>query len=633
MKRSVGTVDEVGDKAGPGFGSDEKTNERSSHSLPPHHHRHPPRANKIRLLLHAVDGCVPFLNPSQLETHFPPPSTSSSTSSPNNVIDSDANCNDDDDDLLWIGLSVRDTCVVPMFDDCSDAEQNGSNTTNTNSSSNDTRKKNKKNKKPQKASSKAAKKEDDKKKKARGYTFASNIQPDPWLLPYTRVTVPFFLEDDFVTVKKKETATTKNNNNNNNDKYCQVWTPHGRQKLTPDLYTKSSKSLQSHFTVPLYDWIPSSMYTSVDDDDDGNNNDDEEENNNNNKKITTMIRKNDKERQKIEQTIERTIARNQQWFSHIHDKWTDSVSCFTAQEKDEKDAKRTTTLWSPILLPPIRNQNNSSNGGNGDVVVVVDDDDYDRNRKMNFLLQQEASLPPYDCCTKDSGTEDGNGNDSVVSGVAFIGQWAPGIIPNYFESPFSSSSSSLMTNSMSNSNLLPRWRAVLSTSSLSQIIGIASEGYINVIGTSLPTLWARDKKALGFNLSPLLMERINNKDNRGTTTTTSSKRMKLSVNIDNDSNVNLDCDGCMDMSDKMYQRDTSPLVVGCQCMVCSRTRFSRAYVHHLVCAKELLAEILIFAHNLHHLLELIRAYNLTDGDLEKKEELSSFLRKQLRIDV
>ena len=637
MERTGGPVDKVGDIAEPRLGSDDNNNnkKRSSHSRP-----RPPPADKIRLLLHAVDGCVPFLNPSQLERHFPPPpppSTLSSTasSSQNNVID------DDDNDVLWIGLSVRDTCVVPVFDDGTDTEQqHDSNTSNTNDDG--TKKKNQKNKKQQKASSKATK-EDDKKKKARGYTFACNIQPDPWLLPYTRVTVPLFLEeedDDFVKNKKKAiTTTTTNttkNNNNNNDQYCQVWTPHGRQKLTPESYTKSSKSLHSHFTVPLYDWIPptsssssSSMYnTSVDD----NNKleDNVEDNNNNKMKMMRKKKKNDKQKQKIEKTIERTISRNQQWFSHIHDEWADSsVSCSTTKEKkdddeeeeEEEDVKRATTLWSPILLPPLGNQNSNNNNNNAD-----DDDDDDRNKKLNFLLQQDASLPSYDSCTKDPNNKDRNEIGSVVSGVAFIGSWTSGIIPCYFDSSCCSSSST------SSSNLLPRWRAVLTTSSLSQIIGIASEGYINVIGTSLPTHWAKEKKALGFNLSPLLVEIFNNKDNAKisttTTTSTSSKRMKLGDNIGNGYNVNLDCDGCMDMSDKMYQRDTSPLVVGCQCMVCSRTRFSRAYIHHLVCAKELLAEILIFAHNLHHLLELIRTFNMTEDDLEKREELSSFLRKQ-----
>jgi len=71
----------------------------------------------------------------------------------------------------------------------------------------------------------------------------------------------------------------------------------------------------------------------------------------------------------------------------------------------------------------------------------------------------------------------------------------------------------------------------------------------------------------------------------------------------------LNADGCMDLADKSYARDPRPLVVGCGCFVCKDARFSRAYIHHLVVAKEMVAEILLFGHNLFSLLELLRSFD------------------------
>ena len=79
---------------------------------------------------------------------------------------------------------------------------------------------------------------------------------------------------------------------------------------------------------------------------------------------------------------------------------------------------------------------------------------------------------------------------------------------------------------------------------------------------------------------------------------------------------NLDLDGCMDMNDEQYASDTRPVIPGCTCLACNNHEFSRSYIHHLVKAKELLAEILLFGHNLHHLIELIRAFNNAE-DKEK----------------
>jgi queuine tRNA-ribosyltransferase len=86
----------------------------------------------------------------------------------------------------------------------------------------------------------------------------------------------------------------------------------------------------------------------------------------------------------------------------------------------------------------------------------------------------------------------------------------------------------------------------------------------------------------------------------------------------------MDEDGCIDLtpprstssgqdgvnggvSSHPWFRDDSPLVEGCACTTCRN--HSRAYLYHLVCANELLSEMLLFVHNLHHLLLLVDAIN------------------------
>ena len=47
-----------------------------------------------------------------------------------------------------------------------------------------------------------------------------------------------------------------------------------------------------------------------------------------------------------------------------------------------------------------------------------------------------------------------------------------------------------------------------------------------------------------------------------------------------------------------FRTDLGPLVAGCTCYTCSS--FTRAYLHHLVTTREMLARVLLALHNLHH---------------------------------
>ncbi len=61
--------------------------------------------------------------------------------------------------------------------------------------------------------------------------------------------------------------------------------------------------------------------------------------------------------------------------------------------------------------------------------------------------------------------------------------------------------------------------------------------------------------------------------------------------------------GTVNMRNARHKEDTRPLDPDCSCYTCST--YSRAYVHHLVMAKEILGMMLITRHNLHYYQELM----------------------------
>ena len=62
--------------------------------------------------------------------------------------------------------------------------------------------------------------------------------------------------------------------------------------------------------------------------------------------------------------------------------------------------------------------------------------------------------------------------------------------------------------------------------------------------------------------------------------------------------------GRLNMKNTKYARDHRPVEEGCACYCCAN--FTRAYVRHLIVAKEILAATLLTIHNLHMLLTLMR---------------------------
>ncbi|GAA1353799.1 tRNA guanosine(34) transglycosylase Tgt [Falsarthrobacter nasiphocae] len=62
-------------------------------------------------------------------------------------------------------------------------------------------------------------------------------------------------------------------------------------------------------------------------------------------------------------------------------------------------------------------------------------------------------------------------------------------------------------------------------------------------------------------------------------------------------------DGRFNLSGAKYKRDFGPLQDGCACYTC--TNYSRAYIHHLYKAKEMLSHTLISIHNEHFIVSMV----------------------------
>jgi queuine tRNA-ribosyltransferase len=63
--------------------------------------------------------------------------------------------------------------------------------------------------------------------------------------------------------------------------------------------------------------------------------------------------------------------------------------------------------------------------------------------------------------------------------------------------------------------------------------------------------------------------------------------------------------GVLNMRNARHAEDTRPLDSECRCPACAG--YSRAYLHHLVKAREMLAGMLLTAHNLHYYQDLMAA--------------------------
>jgi queuine tRNA-ribosyltransferase len=81
--------------------------------------------------------------------------------------------------------------------------------------------------------------------------------------------------------------------------------------------------------------------------------------------------------------------------------------------------------------------------------------------------------------------------------------------------------------------------------------------------------------------------------------------------------------GRLNMLNAAYSRDPNPIDQNCTCYTCQQ--FSRAYIRHLIVAKELLAGTLLSIHNIHTLLTLVRWMRVAILDNRFKQFAEEYL--------
>jgi hypothetical protein len=229
------------------------------------------------------------------------------------------------------------------------------------------------------------------------------------------------------------------------------------------------------------------------------------------------------------------------------------------------------------------------------------------------VAASRLSLDSLLSCSDSRCSEGGKTTRNVVSdcrNVAIVGWDAVG----YGRESRDRAVQDLMTT-MRSSPSPPQQYLVLSVNDLRSILD-AAKGGISIIGTDLVRQWSRNGKALCLNLAY---------DGSGKDETASGK----------DETADGTTGGLIELKCDRYARDSSVLLSGCRCAACRpllqspsnrdgvrdhvmSPSFSRAYIHHLIKAKEMLAETLLFVHNLHQRLLLFRRLSeeatLDEGD-------------------
>ena len=144
----------------------------------------------------------------------------------------------------------------------------------------------------------------------------------------------------------------------------------------------------------------------------------------------------------------------------------------------------------------------------------------------------------------------------------------------------------------------PRQYAVLSVNNLISILDAVKAG-VSIIGTDIVRHWSCSGKALCLDLT-----RYNSSNDDGHPQ-------------DDVPPVEKSTGGFIDLKDEQYAHDARVLIPWCRYNIVGPS-FSRAYIHHLIKAKEMLAETLLFIHNLNQLLLLMHQFSkaLVDNNLE-----------------
>lgn len=89
--------------------------------------------------------------------------------------------------------------------------------------------------------------------------------------------------------------------------------------------------------------------------------------------------------------------------------------------------------------------------------------------------------------------------------------------------------------------------------------------------------------------------------------------------------------GRINILNATYAHDSRPIDSNCSCYTCRS--FTRAYIRHLVVAKEMLASTLLSIHNIHTLLSLVREMRLAILDHQFSQYAANYLDNYCRNDI
>ncbi|GBG79549.1 hypothetical protein CBR_g29696 [Chara braunii] len=85
--------------------------------------------------------------------------------------------------------------------------------------------------------------------------------------------------------------------------------------------------------------------------------------------------------------------------------------------------------------------------------------------------------------------------------------------------------------------------------------------------------------------------------------------------------------GAINLRSTAYRLDGRPILAGCECFSCRN--HSRAYIHHLLNTSEMLAQVLLDIHNIHHYLRFFRATRRAISEMRFSEYCNWFLKRRL----
>jgi len=514
-----------------------------------------------KLILHTQDGAIPYLSPYLLQTYFSPET--------NHLVKNH----------LIVGVTIKDTCVIPNFQNKQQLQvQNGNGistitTTNKITSTPPT-----------------------------GYTFQAqpiSIFNRLRILPgYTTLILPTFdliddydwhqnnntrnqtrmnkkrkqNDDDELMVRNHMDGNRQQNDDNvkifiNNNTYCtnnhvSLVTPHGIQKITPTQYLSivSVDSLASSSSSTLSPVMTTTTNTSHDN----------PENNIHSKQSYHLValfdqlygNEGDKRRKLY---IQRMID------------WT----CLLLKEKHVPSSTSS------------RNTLNTSDSIDGRVWIPLDVhlSTSEREYYVQSILQrhrhqqqEENKLYHPPCQFVLIGWHRMYCNNKIHTTT--IRRSRRDCLREQITHLTSLLASSTLSNTMSEEFTSSIQTTILCTQDITQFIDAIRCG-VDCIGSNIPQRYAQEGKALCL------------------------------VTMDNEPvNITEEIQAWMDVTNPRYMRDRDPLIPGCRCLACKNRIHSRAYIYHLIQAHELLAEILLFGHNLHQMLLFLEQWTYMDS-LEK----------------